>query len=43
MRLESGDARKHILHRLDRRQRAAAIRFQQRDGTHSAWLHGALS
>ena len=43
VRLESGDALEHILHCLDRRQRAAAIRFQQRDGTHSAWLHVALS
>jgi hypothetical protein len=43
MRLEHRDAREHILHRLDRRQRAAAISFEQRDGAHSAWLHGALT
>ncbi len=38
MRLEARDALQHVAHRLERRQRAAAIGVEQRDG---AQLKGA--
>ena len=40
MRLEARDALQHVAHRLKRRQRAAAIGVEQRDGAHAEWLHG---
>ena len=40
MRLEARDALQHVAHRLKRRQRAAAIGVEERDGAHAEWLHG---